>query len=383
MACVARYGADIPRADDWRDASVLLGDRPLTLKWLWSPHNVHRIPLPRLIRLVLYRSAGRDFRAAMFFNVTMMAVAAALMLRAAPRLRGAPSRLDVLLPLLLLGPAHFTTFLWGFQVQFALSSALFFLAIAVVTSIRAPPSLGRLAVLGASLLFQVLTGANGIALAAPLIVWLAAAVANSRHDRRAAWWVAATSLALAALVVAAYPFRLSGQWSMAPLELIVGTFFQFLSTAIVAAEPFWPNRALFVAALAAYGVVLVVRSFRTVPAERWRASGLLACFASVVLLGVFVAAGRAEMTIDAGLQSRYTTLAVALLVLVYFATLLYAGTRARTTVGVLLLAGAVLAMAVGAAQAFGFGEFRRKQLQTLASDAGRGLSIAPSRRATE
>jgi hypothetical protein len=376
VACVAHFGADFPRADDWRDASVLLGDRPLTLKWLWSPHGIHRIPLPRLTRFALYRLAGRDFRAVLFFNVGIMAAGAALMLLAVRRLRGSPSRLDVVVPLLLLGPAHFLTFLWAFQVQFALSSALLIVAIAIVASIRGAPTTRGLAVLGLSLPLQVMTGANGVALALPLMTWLGMALAASRRERGAGWWVAAAGLALAAGVFIAYPVgQPKGTSSAVSLEPIVGTFFQFMSTAFVATEALWGPRGLLVVVLASFAAVLVGRACLAVPAEQWRASGLLACLASMFLLGVFVAGGRAEMTTDAGLQTRYTTLAVPIVCLAYLGVVLYGGARSRRTVGVFLLAGAVFAIVVGSFQAYGFGAFRRRQLLALASDAERGLSI--------
>jgi hypothetical protein len=43
----------------------LCGAEPVTLSWLWSPHNEHRIPLPRLLYLSSYTLAGDDVRGAM------------------------------------------------------------------------------------------------------------------------------------------------------------------------------------------------------------------------------------------------------------------------------------------------------------------------------
>ena len=175
LTFVGRYGLNLPRADEWQDVWVILGDQPLTLQWLWSPHDVHRAPLSRLTRLVLYHAMGSDLRSALFFNVLVMGAAAAAMLRATARCRGAPSLLDVFFPLLLVGPSHFMNFLWGFQVAFVVSSALFVAAIALVASMNGPPRQRDLALLGLCLVLQVLTGLNGVALALPLIVWLAVA----------------------------------------------------------------------------------------------------------------------------------------------------------------------------------------------------------------
>ena len=50
----------------------------MTVSWLWSQHNEHRIPLPRLLMLGIYRLKP-DFRVPMFVNVFLMAVLSALL----------------------------------------------------------------------------------------------------------------------------------------------------------------------------------------------------------------------------------------------------------------------------------------------------------------
>ena len=374
LAFVARYGGDIPRADEWKDVSVLLGDRPLTLKWLWTPHDVHRIPLPRLIRFALYRLSGRDFRAAMFFNVTVMAAAAALMLFVAGQGRAAPSRLEAFIPLLLLGPFHFQTFLWGFQVQFALSSALFLAAIAVIATIDGVPSPRTLAALATILLMEVLSGANGVALALPLMVWLAAALVSARGERGASWRLAAVGLAGAAVVVMTYPFGLVHPRVSASPGTILLTFLQFLSMGLAAVDTLWKTRVLFIVILGAFAFALLVRALFRTPQETWRASGLMACFASMALVGAFVAVGRGDVTANAGIQPRYATLAAPLICLAYFAPLLY-GQASRYVVAAMLLAATLLAVLIGAVPAFAYGEFRRRQLDALQRDAELGLPL--------
>ncbi len=48
----------IPFWDSWENVKFLKLGQPVTLRWLWSQHNEHRIPIPRLISLTDYRFFG-------------------------------------------------------------------------------------------------------------------------------------------------------------------------------------------------------------------------------------------------------------------------------------------------------------------------------------
>src|SRR5262249_15865170 len=61
LALVRAFGQDVPFYDEWNMVAVLTGERPVDAAWLWSEHNGHRIPLPRLLLLALYRLSGNDF----------------------------------------------------------------------------------------------------------------------------------------------------------------------------------------------------------------------------------------------------------------------------------------------------------------------------------
>src|SRR5207248_1941283 len=45
---VYRHGDNVPYFDDWRIVPVLTGHEPITLRWLWSQHNEHRMPIQKL-----------------------------------------------------------------------------------------------------------------------------------------------------------------------------------------------------------------------------------------------------------------------------------------------------------------------------------------------
>ena len=81
LAFVGRYGFKVPIWDEWHWFRVAAGDAPVTLQWLWSQHNEHRMFLPRLVYVALIRATGFDFQALALFNVfALSALAIALML---------------------------------------------------------------------------------------------------------------------------------------------------------------------------------------------------------------------------------------------------------------------------------------------------------------
>src|SRR5258708_49277 len=73
LTFVAHYGVNVPYFDEWDDmVSRLAGIKPVTLSWLWSAHNEHRLVLSRLIELGLFRADGGDLRPVMHLNVCLM-----------------------------------------------------------------------------------------------------------------------------------------------------------------------------------------------------------------------------------------------------------------------------------------------------------------------
>ncbi len=49
LGYVAAFSDEVPFWDDWEFFPQLTGGRPVTLSWLWSAHNEHRIALPRVV----------------------------------------------------------------------------------------------------------------------------------------------------------------------------------------------------------------------------------------------------------------------------------------------------------------------------------------------
>ena len=93
------YGFTLPFADDMAILPQVCHRQPVTLAWLWAPHNEHRIFLPKLIYLGLGLASGNDFRAGSFWNVAMLAALSAVLMLTARAVRGRSSPYDAFLPL--------------------------------------------------------------------------------------------------------------------------------------------------------------------------------------------------------------------------------------------------------------------------------------------
>src|SRR5215212_10152049 len=90
------FGVNVPYADEWEFVPALTGHEPVG-PWVWKQHNEHRLPLPRLIDLVLFR-VTHDFRAGMVLQVGMLSALAFGLMRFAEKLRGRPHWADVFFP---------------------------------------------------------------------------------------------------------------------------------------------------------------------------------------------------------------------------------------------------------------------------------------------
>ncbi len=268
LAFVARFGPDLPRWDDFDVVDVVAGEHRATVEWLWSLHNEHRVPLPRLVLLGLYRLSGNDFRAGMFFNVAALAALAAGSVAVAARLRGGSRTHDAVFPLVMLGAAHHVNLLWSWQVQFVLSTVAAGAIILLIVSHEGWPSPRGAAMAGLGLAALPLCGANGLALVPALACWLlVAAVARGSSGTprgRRDSLVALISVAPALFLVGLY---LLGLRRDARLPGAVGigaamrTSLQFLALMFgPAARDVWPASGVVAMGLVALSAAVVARA---------------------------------------------------------------------------------------------------------------------------
>lgn len=376
---VARYGPSLPRWDDFDVVPVAIGERPLTIEWLWSQHNEHRLPLPRLALLGAYRVSGGDFRAGMFLGVLVLGLAAAALMLAAAALRGRASLSDALFPVALLHWGHYSTWLLSWQLQFALSTALACAVLIAIVVTGGAPSVRRSALVGASLILLPLCGANGLVLVPALSVWFLALGFSQRHreaaGRRSAlvvvvWIVAMVVVTL--LYARGYrglSVRPAGG-SMASTETAV-EFLTLVGGPAVAGM--WPISGLVVVAVLSLTGALLARKGFVERAERLRTSGLLCFVAAMVSLAASIGWGRAETIHHAGLSDRYVTLAVPLLCATSFAWQIHGGAIASRWVPMALLMISVLLLWPNSIAGLAHGRATRATARAFERDVAGGM----------
>ena len=374
---VARYASNVPSWDDWDMIPTLTRNQPVTWDWLWSQHNEHRVPIPRLIFLGLNRLTVVDMRVTMYFDVLVMAGLAAAMMLVAARLRGRPSMADAFFPLALLHWGQAANLLWGWQLQFFASVALACVALLAIVRAGATVPVQRAAVtVGICALLLPLCGANGLGMVPALASWplalalLPEAWTGSGGTRGSRVLVA---LGIGALAVTALYFV---GWERVPYHPKSQSVYQTLKTAVQFAtiglgpatrDP-WPLWGL--ATLAAFGItaLLLIRVWRDRPAERARAVGLICFLSALASLALGLGLGRN------GFETRYVTLALPAWCAVDFAWILY-GDRARLWVPAALTLASLAALWGNTAFGLDYARELRGQLGGFERDMAAGVPL--------
>jgi len=322
---VTVYGFTMPHVDEWLWVPVVVGKEPVTLSWLWSLFNEHRMFLPRLIYLGLGALTHFNFRAGAYYNILTLSGLSFAMMWVARRLRGHTIAYDAFFPLVLLHWAQCENIVWGFQLNFITAVVL---AGAVLLAIaRCGP---RLAVLPALFVTVCLTGLGlcglyGLAYLPALACWLLfaggcrwrEATLHHRRDGLLLMFFGLAPLALVGGYFVDFPFPVC-QSSNVSASLV--TACQFLSGGMGrAAKETWPVSGLIVPSALIYSLGQLYQVFRTQPQERLRAAGLFCFLGGVGSLTLAIAMGRP----GCGFETRYMTLAAPLMCLFYLQFTLY------------------------------------------------------------
>ncbi|QEH34173.1 hypothetical protein OJF2_27080 [Aquisphaera giovannonii] len=331
FAFVARFGPDVPLWDDYAVIPQLCGERPVTLEWLWSQHSEHRIPLGRLILLASFRAAGGSPRPVMFLMAGLLGLLAALLIVAARRARGGSSYHDAMLPIVLLILGHHANLLWAIQIVYVLPVFLLGAMLALVAGSRTAPHLASMVVAAVYLTMLPLCNAGGLAFVPAMAAWFWATAAGLIVvDGRAARPRAAilALLPIPALVLTALYFR---GYAAPPHHAAPGgpaaaarTTAQFLGMGL--GDPgasLWPWSGILVVAMLAGSVATLALAWLKQLGERARVEGLLCVLGAVASLAIGSGWGRSGEDVSAGLQSRYTTLAVPAILASYVAFSVY------------------------------------------------------------
>jgi hypothetical protein len=375
---VSHFGSNVPSWDDWDMIPVLTHHQPVTWNWLWSQHNEHRVPLPRLVFLGLDRLLGVDMRVTMYFDVLLMAAVAAAMITNATRLRGRVSAADAFFPMTLLSLGQAANWLWGWQLQFFASVAIACVALLAIVRAGATLSPTRAGlVVGLCTVLLPLCGANGLALVPALAVW-PLALAILPHS----WTGAKVSrgnrvmlLAVGLLALALTAIYLVG-WHRVPYHPRSQSVLQTLLTALKsltigigpATRDIWPLSGLLTFGVMGASVLLLVRVWRERVDERARAGGLLLFVLALSLLGLALGLGRN------GFETRYVTLTLPVWCGVAFIWLLY-GKPARVGIPAALAGAALVAMPGNSSFGLQYARELRGQLGGFQRDLAAGVPL--------
>jgi hypothetical protein len=329
LACIVRYGRNIPLAEDWLMVPPLTGHEPHLASWLWAQNNEHRSPLPRLVLLGVL-AATRDFRAGMVLNVLSLAALAAAMILTARYLRNGLTRAsDAFFPLALLHLGDWENLVWAWQFQFVSSAVLICALMLAVARQRGTPTMRQAIVAAASLVLLPLTGASGLVFALALAPWAAwtgwsqLRAARARGDPPLRGALLLSSAIVAPLLVGVYFIGYVKPWWNPPnpgrLQTLKTTL-RFLALAWgAAARNAWTVATIAIVLVLAATMLLLLRALaRASTGERQRAFGLLSFAGGCAVLALAIGWGRAATDMESGMPMRYVLFAVPALCATYF-----------------------------------------------------------------
>ncbi len=377
---VMKFGRNVPFWDDWEMVPGLTGNEPTGWSWIWHPQNEHRIPITRLVVLVVWRLTG-DLRVVMVLTSLILAAIAWLFVHTARVLRGQTSFFDAAFPLALLHWGHFENLIFAQQMVLVMAVATGSAVVLLAADERWKTSLARTVVMGLLLALTPLNGAMGIVLALPLAVWMAVAgLERWRSDDRRARPVAGVllgsavaTIAIVATIVATT--RVEGVHTPSPS--VAATAHVALEVLNMGLGPpaslMFPLAGYGVAVFVALTALLGVWAFVSWPADWLRVLLLLAAIAGSVGIAVAIGHGRAGSTLDAGFAARYTIFGVTAIVLAYCAAIGLAPRRVESLLGALVFASfcAMLPLNYFAGKAYGYDRSSRDD--ALAADVKRGF----------
>ncbi|HEX4630618.1 MAG TPA: hypothetical protein VH188_06605 [Chthoniobacterales bacterium] len=320
---IDRYGVNVPYADEW--SNLLLVEKhdagKLTLGALMRPHNGHRIFIPRLIFLAFADWAHGNVRAEMFFSLFVCALTSAGLLYLLWRTvrTGWPQLLALwaLINVLLFSPIQAENWLWGFQFQILLSNLCALGAlIAITANLRFAIRVTLAALFAVVGLFSFGQG---------VLIWPVVGllmIARGETRRRILIWGGVTLAILCGYFLSYHGKDLTSavaHWWDYPVF-----FFAFLGAPLAEvtnSDPMVLPVSVGATLCAAY-FGLLISCFRRGLAERdgvWLALGAFPIGGALL-----AAASRTHFGVRQALDSRYTTVAVILVVsLVGLAASLY------------------------------------------------------------
>lgn len=347
--CLFVYGKNLPLAEDWTMVSAYTGNEKNIGVWLWSQNNEHRIPLPRLILLVLLKLSGGDFRCGMAFNIFILSGITAYYIRLIEKLKGSLSISDVFFPLILLHLGHWENMFWSWQVGFVLPSVLYLWLIGYVLRIGALKTMRQTVAFGTVALSLPLCGANGILYLLPLLCWLLVQVVINLKERKfvhdGVAWLQTGILVLASVIIVLYTLNYQRPAWNPPspsLRATVETGAKFFAMAFGAGvQQYWAIYIAVCVLLVLLTVIFLVKGVATNKTAFYQYTALFFSLGGGFVFALAMGWGRAALIPTYGLPARYALLALPVLIVVYMYWRLYGAINASRLV-TYFCAGAVL-----------------------------------------
>ena len=379
LACIALYGRNVPLAEDWHLVAPLTGNEPDLFAWVWAQNNEHRVPLSRLVYLVLLE-ASEDFRIGMVANALILAALSVAMIWTAARLRGGRIRYtDAFFPILLLHLGNWENLLWGWQLQFVIATVVICVPLLVMVRYGARPSPPAAVAAAVSLVLLPLTGANGLVFAGVLAPWFAYTAwvdgrsggdpsPAPRWTRVLLLGAAAGALLLCGLYFVGYQRTTWYPPSPSPMATLK-TALKFAALGFgPAASHAWALSALASVAVVLAGGFLLLPCLRRAGPERQRAIGLLVFIGGYLALALLTAWGRAGSVPRFGMPARYTMLTVPLLCAVYLIAVLRDTRRASSAVQIALFGAMILLLPLNTREGLHWRNYYVGGMQALERD---------------
>jgi hypothetical protein len=363
LSLAVSYTVNIPWADEWDYASVLGGARPISSALIWEQHNEHRIPLPKFIWLLSLRLSHYNFRVLSFFHILMFAGLSAGLILYAKLVRGWTDYSDAFLALLVLNPAHYQNLLWAWQIGFILPISLAGVLLLLIVSTVVPGnSFTWKRTLSASvcLILLPLCGAVGLVFGAALSLWVGYMAlshwGSSERLTRYQRLLLLAAVSIVTLLAVLYLHGLQKPHQIPPspgFEASLRAGLEFLSVSFgYHAGLALPSIGIAMLVLILMSAAIVVTDMVKRAPARLSATGFLLFLGAGCFLSLSIGIGRAGLGVGAGLQPRYVTLALPILLCVYFVWLAYTRLVVSQVMQLALLAVVLILLRVQQVEAF-------------------------------
>ena len=385
LACIAKYGQNIPLAEDWLLVAPLTGNEPDLLGWLWAQNNEHRVPLPRLMLLALLKVSNGDFRVGMVFNAMTLGGLAIAMMQVARQLRGRTDLADAFFPVALLHIGNWENLVWSWQLSFVVPTALISGVLLTIVSQPTLATPGAAIFTGIALVLLPLCGGIGLLFVPFLALWLSycgflhlKVVKNSSGQRSLGGFLigsAAIALCLVGLYFVGYqrPY-----WNPPSpgvgATLKTAAMFLALGFGPVAARS-WKLSILVAFAVLVPSLGVAVKGvLRHQGLERHRALGVLLFFSSLIVFALAMGWGRSGLVPTVGMPIRYVLLAVPTFCMAFFVWELYGSRQFRIVLQRGLLLGMCLLIPFNTMMGFQWRSWYLSGMQAVEQDLLAGSS---------